>query len=213
MRFSPFAELGPEDRQALARIATTRTFEKGAVIFNQGDRRETIYGIERGLVLVSRVDADGHEQIVNLIGPGDVFPHVGFVTPANYPGSARAVEPCTVTCLARSDFNAIMSVRPQVAGAIIGLLERQILQLQAQLQTLALPNGRQRVVAVLRFLAQEHGVQSGRDVILTLPMTHSELARMVGLSRESVNRVWTQLRREGALAGSRGTWRVFLDKL
>jgi CRP/FNR family transcriptional regulator len=115
--------------------------------------------------------------------------------------------------LARSDFNAIMSVRPQVAGAIIGLLERQILQLQAQLQTLALPNGRQRVVAVLRFLAQEHGVQSGRDVILTLPMTHSELARMVGLSRESVNRVWTQLRREGALAGSRGTWRVFLDKL
>ena len=90
---------------------------------------------------------------------------------------------------------------------------KRILQLQSKLQEIALFDSHDRVVALIRHLAEEHGQQQSDGVHLKLPVTHSEMARMIGMTRESVNRVWNQLRRDGGLEGDKDEWLLHLERL
>ncbi|WP_029422913.1 Crp/Fnr family transcriptional regulator [Alicyclobacillus macrosporangiidus] len=208
-----FRDLTPEELQRVHALAVERRFGRGEYAFMEGQEREAVYFIRRGLIKIIKVDEEGREHIVTILGAGQMFPHVGFFQEGPYPGTAQAMEKSVLLAIRTAAFDALLVEYPDIARKVMRVMGRRILQLQEKLQELAVFDSRERVVALIRHFAEEHGEVRPDGVHLRLPVTHGEMAHMVGMTRESVNRIWNQLRREGALTGEPDEWIVHLDKL
>ncbi|MCL6517209.1 Crp/Fnr family transcriptional regulator [Alicyclobacillus sp.] len=208
-----FRDLTDEELQRVQALAIERRYERGDYVFMEGDEREAVYFIRRGLIKIFKVDEEGREHIVTILGAGQMFPHVGFFQEGPYPGTAQAMERSVLFAIRTAAFDQLLVEYPDIARKVMRVMGQRILQLQAKLQELAVFDSRERVIALIRHFAEEHGEVRPDGVHLRLPVTHGEMAHMVGMTRESVNRIWNQLKRDGVLSGERDEWVVRLDKL
>ena len=199
--------------QRVHALALERRYMRGDCVFMEGQEREAVYFIRQGLIKVFKVDEEGREHIVNILGAGQMFPHVGFFTDGPYPGTAQAIAGSDLLAIRCLQFDALLVEYPDIARKVMRVMGERILQLQAKLQELALFDSHQRVVALLRHFADEHGRPRADGIHVKLPVTHGEMARMSGMTRESVNRVWNELRRDGAISGDRDEWVLHLERL
>lgn len=210
---SLFKDLTPEEFERVYNLATERPYERGEVVFMEGQEREAVYFIRRGLVKVIKVDEEGREHIVNILGQGQMFPHVGFFQDGPYPGTAQVMEPSVLLSIRCAQFDALLTTYPSITRKVMRVMGERILMLQAKLQEIALFDSRERVLALLRHFAEEHGEVKSDGIHVKLAITHGEMAHMIGMTRESVNRVWNQLRRNGVLGGERDEWILHLEHL
>lgn len=208
-----FNDLTDDEISRVHNLASERSYDRGEYVFMEGQERELVYFIRRGLVKILKVDEEGREHIVNVLGRGKMFPHVGFFQAGPYPGTAQVMEPSTLLSIRCNQFDALLTEYPDIARKVMHVMGAQILGLQAKLQELALFASHDRVVALLRHFAEEHGVVKPDGVHVKLSITHEEMAHMIGITRESVNRVWNQLRRDGVLEGQRDDWVLHLEEL
>lgn len=208
-----FKDLTEEELSRVHNLAIERAYAKGEYVFMEGQEREEVFFIRRGLIKVIKVDEEGREHIVNILGRGKMFPHVGFFQDSPYPGTAQLMEPSVLLSIRRNQFDALLTEYPDIARKVMHVMGERILNLQAKLQEVALFASHERVIALLRHFAEEHGVARPDGIYVRLPITHEEMAHMIGMTRESVNRVWNQLRRDGVLKGQRDEWTLDFDKL
>ncbi|MCL6637015.1 MAG: Crp/Fnr family transcriptional regulator [Alicyclobacillus sp.] len=208
-----FRDLSDQELARVRALAVERLVAKGELVFLEGQPRTAVYFIQRGLVKVWKVDEEGREHIVSILGAGQMFPHVGFFQDSPYPGTAQAVEASVLLAIDCVKFDELLAASPDITRKLLRVMGEKILQLQEKLRELAVLDARARVLALVRHLADEYGHVRPDGVHVHLPVTHSELAHMVGLTRESVNRIWNQLRREGKLTGERDEWVISWDLL
>ncbi|MBX5436417.1 MAG: Crp/Fnr family transcriptional regulator [Alicyclobacillaceae bacterium] len=208
-----FRDLTDSELRQIHALAVERRYHRGEYVFMEGDDREAVFFIRRGLIKVLKVDEEGREHIVSILGAGQMFPHVGFFQEGPYPATAQAMESSILLSIRTSQFDTLLTEHPDIARKVMRVMGQKILQLQAKLQELAVYDSRQRVEALIRHFVEEHGTRQPDGVHLKLPVTHGEMAQMIGMTRESVNRIWNQLRREGVLSGERDEWIVHLDRL
>lgn len=208
-----FKNLTPEELKGVHNLAVERQYERGEYIFMEGQEREAVYFIRRGLIKVLKVDEEGREHIVNILGKGQMFPHVGFFQVGPYPGTAQTIEPSNLLSIRCLQFDALLMEYPDISRKVMRVMGERILMLQSKLQELALFDSHGRVIALLRHFAEEHGYARADGVHVKLPITHAEMAHMIGMTRESVNRIWNQLRRDGVLSGERDEWILHLEQL
>src|SRR5215470_5943255 len=88
-----FRRLSSEDRQRLAAVASGRTYEKGALLFNEGDPSEQLYTVVSGRVKVFKTTARGTDVILEIFGPGDPVGAVAVYESRPYPASAVTLSP------------------------------------------------------------------------------------------------------------------------
>ncbi|MCL6442325.1 MAG: Crp/Fnr family transcriptional regulator [Alicyclobacillus sp.] len=212
-QISLFKDLTPTELEHVLELAVEHHYERGAYVFMEGQEREAVYFIRRGLIKVLKVDEEGREHIVNILGRGMMFPHVGFFQDTPYPGTAQAMEPSILFSIRCKQFDDLLIENPEIARKVMRVMGERILMLQSKLQELASFDSHDRVVALLRHFAEEHGEPCPDGVHVKLPITHGEMAHMIGMTRESVNRIWNQLRRDGVLSGERDAWVLHLEKL
>ncbi|MGZ4107194.1 MAG: Crp/Fnr family transcriptional regulator [Tumebacillaceae bacterium] len=206
-----FSELPDLEVQAIGEKLIERNVNRGEFVFMEGEDREYVYFVLRGLIKVFKVDEEGRELIVNILGAGQMFPHVGLFEYAPYPGTAEALVQSSMLAMRVEDFVALADSNPIVMRKLMKVLEKKIKHLQKKLHELALLNSQERVEALLCHFAEEYGERSADGILLRLPVTHSEMAQMIGIRRESVNRVWNQLRKDGVLRGDKDVWVVATD--
>jgi CRP/FNR family cyclic AMP-dependent transcriptional regulator len=192
-----FSDLTAEESEKVANLVQIRKFEKESFIFYEGDERKAVYFVRSGLVKVTKLDEDGREQIVSILQTGDMFPHVGFFDTAPYPGTAQALEHCVLAAFPVSDFEYLLMHSPKIALKVMRVMGQKILELQKKLQDVTIQNAFDRTVHALLHLCQKHGEDAGDGTILSFRLTNRELANMIGTSRETVNRVLNDLKRQG----------------
>ncbi|MCL6453983.1 MAG: Crp/Fnr family transcriptional regulator [Alicyclobacillus sp.] len=210
---SLFRDLTSAELERVSSLAAERHYSRGEYVFMEGQEREAVYFIRRGLIKVLKVDEEGREHIVNILGRGQMFPHVGFFQDGPYPGTAQAMEASDLLSIRCQNFDALLTDHPDIARKVMRVMGERILMLQAKLQELAVYDSHDRVIALLRHFAEEHGTPGPDGVYVKLPITHGEMAHMIGMTRESVNRIWNQLRRDGVLSGERDEWVLHLERL
>ncbi|PRX41489.1 transcriptional regulator [Planifilum fimeticola] len=198
-----FLDLTDEELERIASIAIPRSYPKKSLIFAEGSPREAVYFIVDGLVKAFKVDANGHEQIVSLLAKGDMFPHTGFFDQSPYPANAEAVKPTRVFAIPIQSFEQLLLSTPTIAVKVLRVLGAKIRELQEKLQELTYQDVRHRICAILLRLAETHGTTQDGTVVLRLPVTHQDLASMAGTTRESVNRMLNDLRRQRILEMNR----------
>ena len=173
------------------------TLPSGASLFNQGQVDDLFYVIVTGKVHVHMLSEDGHESILNIMGPGSLIGEAAAFKQPRY-SSARAIEtaPC---CASRPDASPTWCGDPDFALALIYLLSVKQRQMVARLRQATFDSPEQRVIRFLDQFRQTHQDACAEGAPITVNLTHEQIGSLVDLSRVTVTRVLNRLKRDGLL--------------
>jgi CRP/FNR family transcriptional regulator, cyclic AMP receptor protein len=181
----------------------TRRLPHGEVIVRQGDAVSSLFLVTAGAVRLSSVTASGREIVVGLLCRGDLFGESALLDDPSLV-RAEAVGPTTVLALPIPSLRATLERTPATAEELLRLIAARLHRTSAALEDAMAADLPTRVVGRLRELADDHGVPGPNGVRLRVPLTQDELARMVGASRESVNRTVGELTARGVVRSGGG---------
>ena len=202
------ARLPDDDLKALAARGRVRRFNAGSAIFHEGDPGDAIYVVADGRIRMSRLSGSGTEATLALIGPGDCTGELALFDGRPRSATATAMQATRTFIVSRDDFVNWVKERPAASLALLETLSlriRRTNEIVTDLVFLDLPH---RLAKHLLSLAASHaeGPNARRP---RLQVTQAELASMLGVSRESVNKQLNQFARDGWITLSRGA--VIID--
>jgi len=192
-----FADLPKEDLQAVAEGCTTRTLEKGEVLFREGEKAEGFYVMQTGAISIYRLTPDGREQIICVFRPPESFAEVTLATVESYPANAVALESSQVIRVKRDRFRDLVCRKPELALHMLGSMSLHLKHLVQSLQDI---KGRQMEGRLADWLLrQSPAASAGCPAVFTLPMTKRVLAGQLGVTSETLSRTFARFRREGLI--------------
>jgi len=194
-----FAGLDEKTLSSLGEQAVRRPFSKGRSIFYQGDAGDSLFVVAEGLVKVWVSSGEGSEMVLATLRSPEAFGELSAVSGATRSASASALEDTVLVSLDRATLLDSAHRQPKLADALLeamGNLTRRITESASDLVFLDLAG---RVAKRLVQLADRDGHAEGDEILLELPLTQTELAEMVGGSRQSVNHILKTFEARGFL--------------
>ncbi len=189
----------PENLLAtLVPYVVRRRVTKGTRIVKEGERGEMVYFIEEGLFKVS-YEAESREVILNYLGPGDFFGEQALLG-EDRTADVWALESGSLLVLHRNDLLHVIRRQPEVALSIVAALLRRLKSTNEHLAYLAAWDAAGRVARALANLREDLGEPLEDGVLIPRRrLTVQDLAKYVGLTRETTSRALKILESERAL--------------
>jgi CRP/FNR family cyclic AMP-dependent transcriptional regulator len=197
-KVSIFTHLDAATAGELERLGEQRAFPAGTVIVGQDDPGDALYVLVSGKVKVVLFGRQGREMILTIFKtPGDFFGEMSLVDDEPRSATVVAAEPATLFVLSRAAFRAHVEAQPRTALRVLQEVSRRLRQADRVIGNLALLDVWGRVAGKLRELARSDGVEVEEGIVLRERPTQSEIAAMVGTSRETVSRAISEFQRRG----------------
>ncbi|MCY1670156.1 Crp/Fnr family transcriptional regulator [Novosphingobium sp. SL115] len=200
----------PEDlRQWIAAFRQGEArFLRGDHIFPQGAKPRHLYTILSGVLMRTRLLDDGRRQIINFMFPGDFIGLQGALD-AEMGHGVEAVTPARLCAFPRERFFDMVTSQPRLAFDLTWLAAHEEAALEEHIVSLGQRNARERMAALAVFLMQR-GLDTGMvsEGTLSIGITQSQIADMLGLSLVHTNRTLQALRRHGLVDWTMGGIRV-----
>jgi len=193
------AGLTPAEAEALARDMVRRQFRQGQAIFQQGDSGQMLYLIQSGRVRIYVEGEEGQEVSVIVYGPNDIFGELAVIDGLPRSASAVAMEETVVHILSRDCFREHMRRSPQLALNFMKALSVRVRYSTRQVGSLTMLDVPGRLARKLLELAQDHGLVETGGVRINLALTQTDLASLIGATRESINKALGAFRRQGLI--------------
>ena len=193
LKSSPyFSGLSPAELDSLRRFIFEKAAERGEMLLLEGESAEALYFVVSGVVKVFKTSADGKEQILQLVRPGESFNDASVFGGAPNLASAEAMGPVVLYRIKKSDLEVILREHPQVALNVIRVLSERVQHLMSLVEDLSFRHVTGRVAKIL---LEHAGDGAGRSQRLT----QQEMAAMAGTAREMVGRSLKALENEGTI--------------
>ncbi len=184
-----------------------RSLKKGDTLYYAGDLADTVYHVEEGLLKLSIDLLTGKERITSIVGPGD---YIGGITPAHshYQETAEALSP-------QVSFTIIpmQALQGDLKDQVFSAAGNQLGRMRDALEDSELPVTSRLARTFVRLGERFGHVSDDKMVRLTLPLTHDNLAAMVGAARETTTALMGEMREQGILDGTRGRYSFNLNDL
>lgn len=187
-----FANLSREERMEIIEIASTRTLEKGDMIYRAGDEGGTLFVLHTGSAKLFRLNVNGKEQVLRLVGPGEFIGELSLFSSLPLTDNAQALEATTMCALQGKQLKELMAKYPSIAFKVIDELSRRLEKAENRIEDISLNSVSKRVAVSLLELS------GGRTEFL-LPMTKGDLASQLGMTQETLSRKLTALQEEGLI--------------
>jgi radical SAM protein with 4Fe4S-binding SPASM domain len=203
-----FEGLTDAEREAVSRQLTEKRFKPGETIFSPGDACLKVFFVRSGRVRIKRASACGREQTFDTLKAGDscaCHPDGENMKCASF---AEAMTDCTVWFMARDKFTEWVRKAPAVSQSLNRHLAAKLRNLSELVEDLSLSDARSRLVRRMLQTAVPDGSRQGAP---TVCVSQEDLARDIGVTRETVARQLTALRRSKLIA-TRPRRIVLLDR-
>lgn len=197
-----FREFPPAVIEHLGTYMTRRSVRRGATIFVKGDPGTALMAVLWGSVKISVLSNSGHEAVLNIINPGQVFGEIALLDGRPRTADAVAMADCELMVIDRRDFIPFLRREPDVAIKLIETLCGRIRRTSEQVEDIIYLSFPARLAKTL--LELTGGVETSARQ-RTVRITQRELGNIIGMSRESTNkqlraweqRKWVRLERGG----------------
>lgn len=197
---SAFGELPEKNQERLLEITVPKDYKKGDVIFQEGEPGDGLFFVIQGAVKIVKLNEDGKEHIIHILGPGDLFAEVLLFKKGVYPATAVAQQDSRVGRILNSDLEVELLQDNHLALAMIRALSNRLQVAQQKIRNLALADASEKIIQTLKQLSMEKGEQrSDEEVAIFLPMNRQDLANLMGVSRETLARILAEWQDEGWL--------------
>ncbi|MBW3084925.1 CRP-like cAMP-activated global transcriptional regulator [Austwickia sp. TVS 96-490-7B] len=200
VRHAPlFAALDDADVDALRSTLTCSLLQRGEVLFREGQRGDRLYVIISGKVKLGRCSTDGRENLMAILGPGEMFGELSLFDPGPRTATATAVADTELIGMSNEQLHEFLKDRPAVALSMLASLARRLRRTNDSVADLVFTDVPGRVAKALLDLSSRFGVECGEGVMVAHDLTQEELAQLVGASRETVNKALADFASRGWL--------------
>jgi CRP-like cAMP-binding protein len=187
-----FSGLDQEGLDSIRKRLFEKKAERGEMLLFEGEPADNLYFVVNGAVKVFKTSADGKEQILQIIRPGESFNDVPIFSGGLNLASAEAMGPVVLYLMKKSELEKIIHNYPQVALNAIQFLSQRVRHLVSLVEDLSFRNVTGRVAKVLLEYAGDGAGERPR-------LTQQEMAAMIGTAREMVGRALKTLEAEGSI--------------
>jgi len=187
-----FSGLSPAELESIRKLVFEKSADRAEMVLLEGESAENLYFVASGAVKVFKTSAEGKEQILSIVRPGESFNDVPMFDGGLNPASARAMGPVLLYGIKKQDMKTILRDHPHIALNVIKVLARRVRHLVSLVEDLSF----KRVISrVAKILFEHIRGETGRGPRLT----QQEMAAMAGTAREVVGRSLKALEEKGAI--------------
>jgi CRP/FNR family transcriptional regulator len=182
-----FAGATSEDLDYLSRVCKNREFEKGEILFSEGEEALGFYVVGSGRVKIFKLSPEGKERTLHIVQPGGTFAEAAIFGIGIYPAYAQPLEKSTLLFFPKRDFLSLLHEHSQIAINMIGGLSRFLRQFATQIEELTFKDVPARLARYLLDLAGDEGER------VDLPISKTQLASNLGTVSETLSRTFRKL--------------------
>lgn len=194
-----FNSLTSEELSTILKKLTIRNFRKNQTILYEEDTNEFMYIILYGEVKVVKTTEDGKEILLAVHGSGDFFGDISLIDKKTLPATVVATTDSTIAIISEKDFFYLLYIQKKILDNLLNILCSRLRESWNRIQILSFNNAEQRVKTLFLKYAKDSGTKSPDGIILSIRLTHQDLANMIGISRETVTRIIDKWRKEKEL--------------
>lgn len=192
-----FYNIPDADLNQISQDIIERHYNPGDIIFHEGDPGQLLYLVKSGSVRIFVNSLDGSETSVILVGRvGQMFGELAVVDDLPRSATAIAMAPTVLCTLSREAFRTHMRRYPQFGFNFLQELSMRVRYNTQQMNSFASLGVSQRLARKLMELAQNYGQVNGKGVSINMTLTQSDLASLIGATRESINKNLRDFRRQ-----------------
>jgi CRP/FNR family transcriptional regulator len=196
--------LSLEDERVLLRESSEVRFARGETIFAPTRKPHSVFLLERGLVRIYRLGEAGSEATLGYVGSGGVFGELAAFGDHPRESFAVAALASTVRRFTLAGFEQLVMKSPTRVREVTRQIAERLKRIESRVEHLVFDDVRSRLIAILLELGHDFGEQEGERVRLKIRLSQSELAALIGASRQTVNATLTGLRGEGLVRQEAG---------
>jgi CRP-like cAMP-binding protein len=189
-----FNKLDKADLSYLNEEKITKSFKKGQVIFNEGQKPQGIFCLREGKIKVFKMSLDGREQITRILFPGELLGLKALLSGNAYSVSSSAIEDSVMCFINKSDFFQLMLKYPEFNKAIIISLSKLLEQAEFRMISLAHKPVRERLAEALLFLNKTFHSTAPSYPKTYLNITRQDIANIIGTAPETVIRLLSEFK-------------------
>jgi CRP/FNR family cyclic AMP-dependent transcriptional regulator len=194
-----FSALDDEAAAALRSSMSENRLRRGEVLFHEGDPGDKLYIVTDGKVKLGRTSSDGRENLLAILGPGQMFGELSLFDPGPRSATVTAVTETTFLSLSHDDLLLWLEGRPGVSLGLLTQLAGRLRKTNEVVADLVFSDVPGRVAKALLDLADRFGRTADDGVHVHHDLTQEELAQLVGASRETVNKALADFASRGWL--------------
>lgn len=194
-----FTGLTEKQLEAFQDVVVISAYKKKEVIFLEGDDCTGLYIIRTGRVKLVRSSAQGKEQIIKILNPGDLIGFEVLYDSSTYANTAVAMEECELCYMGKDDFFDILEKEPYIAKKLIISMGRELKEAYERIGHLGLLNAREKLAHLLYTLGADYGVRENGGIRLNLQLSRLEIAELLGITQETSIRLLKSFKEEGLI--------------
>lgn len=203
--------LSPEVRDSVRKCMKLRHFEDGAAVYMMGEEGHELFQVESGKVRVCNYALNGREIQIGEVRKGDCIGELSLLDGLYRAHCAFSVGPSDLLALQKKDFERLYQENPEVPQKINELLARRLRVTYTIIEDASVLTMRDRLARTLSRLAYSIGEDGEGNCIVIRGITHEQIGRMLGSTRQAITREIKQLENEGLVRCSYG--KIFIDDI
>jgi CRP-like cAMP-binding protein len=194
-----FSGLDDDAAASLRSSMSENRLRRGEILFREGDSGDRLYVVMAGKIKLGRSSPDGRENLMAVLGPGQMFGELSLFDPGPRSLTATAVTDVTMLSLGHAALLSWLTGHPDVARNLLGQLASRLRRTNDVVADLVFSDVPGRVAKALLDLASRFGRQADDGLHVHHDLTQEELAQLVGASRETVNKALADFANRGWL--------------
>lgn len=192
-----------------------RKYKKGSALFYEGDIPNKIYFIKKGYVKLFRMSEKGRDAAIYLYGPGSILGVRAIVSKEGvFRYSTETLTDCEINSVSREEYLKILSENPEYIIDLMHMFIQRLNNAERKLEGFILTDAAARVASFLVDCAHRFGEKKGKSIVLSLSLTHQQIADFIGTFRETATIAINKLEHENIITIKRGIVTIYnLKKL
>lgn len=197
-------ELDQREMDELVALGHVVHFDADTMVFHKGDAGDCLFAILRGQIGIHTSSEDGKVMMLNILDPGDVLGEIALIDGKQRTAGATALRPSELFRIDRPAFINFLERHPRLAIRLLGVLCERLRWVSENIEDAVFHDVPRRLAKRLLLLAESYGQPTPAGLRITQPMNQEDLASMLGVTREIVNKSLKALKTSNAITYTKG---------
>ncbi|MBF0402726.1 Crp/Fnr family transcriptional regulator [Candidatus Magnetominusculus xianensis] len=195
-----FSHLSDEELQHVISRVQIREYSKNSKFMHEGDTNNFMYLIVYGRVKISIFNAEGKETIVAIRQGGDYFGEMSLIDGKTNSATVCAMEKTLIAVIFKDDFCHLLHSQPKLLFGVMRELCFRLREANEIIERLSYNKATQKLGLLFKNYINRYGKKDNGSIVLTIKLTHQDIADMSGLVRETVTATINQWKTDGYLS-------------
>jgi len=165
----------------------THFFKRGEVVLSAQAITSSAFYLKRGFIKDSSVSSEGEDFILFIFQPADIFSYNLIYNNIPNEHSFTAMTDCNIYERDKEEFLNFLKLNPSIQLHITKKIVTRLRGLTQRIESMAFDNALKRTSTMLYILAERFGKQKGKNIHIPIPLTHQDIASLIGLTRETTS--------------------------